>query len=218
MKNYFSVKVIAALLALVALLGCLCACGKGADEPSVTGTAGGETAAAGDHPQVKVTMENGKSFTIELYPEFAPETVEHFLKLVDSGFYDGVPFHRVVKGFMAQGGDPDGDGNSNPGEETIHGEFAANGFTQNTLSHTRGVVSMARSQDPDSASSQFFICYSDNYTSSLDGSYAAFGKVIEGMETVDEFTEGEFNYNSIGELASPVNPIIMAKAERVAAE
>ena len=155
--------------------------------------------------KVKVTMENHGEFTIELYPEFAPATVANFLKLVGSGFYDGTIFHRVVDNFMAQGGDPEGTG-CGGAEETIKGEFAANGFTQNTLSHTRGVISMARSMMPNSASSQFFICYSDD-CSFLDGNYAAFGKVIEGMESVDSFLDEYRTYNSMGEKASPVEPI-----------
>lgn len=155
--------------------------------------------------KVKVTMENHGEFLIELYPEYAPATVANFLKLAGSGFYDGTIFHRVVDNFMAQGGDPEGTGMGGA-DETIKGEFAANGFSQNKLSHTRGVVSMARSMMPDSASSQFFICYSDDCTF-LDGNYAAFGKVIEGMESVDSFLSEYRTYNSMGEKASPVEPI-----------
>lgn len=162
---------------------------------------------------VKFTMENGGSFVIELYPHYAPETVNNFKKLVNAGFYDGLTFHRVVEGFMAQGGDPEGSGMGGSAE-TITGEFALNGFSQNTLSHTRGVISMARSQEYDSASSQFFICYDD--ASFLDGQYAAFGMVIEGMEVVDAFLEVERRYNSMGELASPVDPIVIEKAEVLA--
>lgn len=159
-----------------------------------------------DNVKVKVEMENGGEFILELYPEYAPQTVENFVELVADGFYDGVGFHRIVDGFMAQGGDPDGTGMGGS-EHTIKGEFAANGFTQNTLSHTRGVISMARSTLFDSASSQFFICYDD--ASFLDGQYAAFGKVVEGMDTVDGFLDVERTANSMGELASPVEPIVM---------
>lgn len=159
-----------------------------------------------ENTKVKVRMENGGEFIIELYPEYAPQTVENFINLVAEGFYDGVCFHRIVDGFMAQGGDPDGTGMGGSGE-TIPGEFASNGFPQNTLSHQRGVISMARSMNPDSASSQFFICYDD--ASFLDGQYAAFGKVIEGMETVDAFLDVERRPNSMGEMASPVTPIVM---------
>ena len=156
--------------------------------------------------KVLVEMNDGKSFTLELYPEYAPKTVENFVKLVDEGFYDGVTFHRVVDGFMAQGGDPEGTGMGGSPDK-IKGEFSSNGFTENTLSHTRGVISMARSMDPDSASSQFFICYDD--ASFLDGQYAAFGKVIDGMETVDAFLEVERGMNSMGEIAVPKTPIMM---------
>lgn len=159
-----------------------------------------------ENVKVLVEMENGENFTLELYPEYAPQTVQNFVDLVMDGFYDGVGFHRVVDGFMAQGGDPEGTGMGGSGV-TIPGEFAANGFTQNTLSHTRGVISMARSNDPDSASSQFFICYGD--ASFLDGSYAAFGKVVDGMETVDGFLDVERTFNSMGEEASPLEPITM---------
>ena len=155
--------------------------------------------------KVKVTMENHGELLIELYPEFAPETAENFASLVESGFYNGLTFHRVVDNFMAQGGDPDGTG-CGGSAETIMGEFASNGFTQNKLSHSRGVISMARSMNKNSASSQFFICYSDDCTF-LDGNYAAFGKVIEGMESVDSFLDEYGTYNSMGEKASPVSPI-----------
>lgn len=161
-----------------------------------------------ENVKVLVEMENGGEFTIELYPEYAPQTVQNFIDLVSDGFYDGVGFHRVVDGFMAQGGDSEGTGMGGSGT-TIPGEFSSNGFAQNTLSHTRGVVSMARSQDPDSASSQFFICYDD--ASFLDGQYAAFGKVIDGMEVVDAFLEVERSYNSMGELAAPVEPLTMKR-------
>ena len=134
--------------------------------------------------KVKVEMEKGGSFIIELMPEYAPKTVENFENLVKEGFYNGLTFHRVIDGFMAQGGDPMGNGMGGS-DNNIEGEFAANGFAQNTLSHTRGVISMARSMNPNSASSQFFICYDD--ASFLDGQYAAFGKVTEGMEVVDDF-------------------------------
>lgn len=155
--------------------------------------------------KVKVVMENGGEFTIELYPEYAPKTVANFVKLVKEGFYDGLTFHRVVDNFMCQGGDPEGTGMGGS-DETIYGEFRDNGWKQNTLSHKRGVISMARSQDPNSASSQFFICYSD-YCTALDGDYAAFGKVIEGMEVCDDFCKQERRYNSMGEKAAPVEPI-----------
>ena len=133
------------------------------------------------NPIVTFEMENGKVFKAELYPEVAPNTVNNFLSLVRKGFYDGVIFHRVIAGFMIQGGDPKGIGVGGPGY-CIKGEFAANGV-KNDLKHTRGVLSMARTQVPDSAGSQFFVMHAD--ADYLDGQYAAFGKVIEGMDVVD---------------------------------
>ena len=130
---------------------------------------------------VRIEMENGGVIELELYPETAPITVKNFKKLVSEGFYDGLIFHRVISGFMIQGGDPTGTG-YHGSDENIKGEFLANGV-MNKLSHTRGVISMARSQHPDSASSQFFICHED--ATFLDGNYAAFGKVTKGIEVVD---------------------------------
>lgn len=129
-----------------------------------------------------IEMENGKKIKIELYPDDAPLTVENFVELVNRHFYDGLIFHRVISGFMIQGGDPLGNGTGGS-DKNIKGEFMANGV-KNTIKHKRGVISMARSQRPDSASSQFFIMHQD--APHLDGQYAAFGKVIEGIETVDE--------------------------------
>jgi peptidyl-prolyl cis-trans isomerase B (cyclophilin B) len=131
---------------------------------------------------VKIEMENGKVITLELYPEVAPETVANFESLIKKGFYDGLTFHRVISGFMIQGGCPKGNGTGGPGY-TIKGEFALNGV-KNDLKHTRGVISMARAQDPNSAGSQFFIMHED--APYLDGQYAAFGKVVDGLEVVDE--------------------------------
>ncbi len=129
-----------------------------------------------------IEMENGGKMTVELYPEKAPITVENFEKLANSGFYDGLIFHRVIAGFMIQGGDPEGTGMGGPGY-SIKGEFAMNGV-QNDLKHTRGVISMARSMNPNSAGSQFFIMHED--APHLDGQYAAFGKMTDGFETLDE--------------------------------
>jgi peptidyl-prolyl cis-trans isomerase B (cyclophilin B) len=139
---------------------------------------------------ILITMENGDEIKAELYPETAPKTVENFLKLVDEKFYDGLIFHRVIKGFMIQGGDPTGTGMGGS-KDTIVGEFRANGF-QNDLAHTRGVLSMARTNMPNSASSQFFIMHQD--APHLDGQYAAFGKVIEGMEAVDRIASVKTNW------------------------
>lgn len=135
------------------------------------------------NPIVTFEMENGKTFKAELYPEKAPNTVNNFLSLVNKGFYNGIIFHRVIAGFMIQGGDPDGKGTGGPGYH-IKGEFSGNGFSQNDIAHERGVLSMARAQHPDSAGSQFFVMHDD--ADYLDGQYAAFGRVIEGMDTVDE--------------------------------
>ena len=134
------------------------------------------------NPTVTFEMEDGKTFTAELYPETAPNTVANFVTLIQSGFYDGLIFHRVIPGFMIQGGDPNGTGTGGPGY-AIKGEFTANGVN-NPLKHTRGVLSMARSMMKDSAGSQFFVMHKD--APHLDGQYAAFGKVTQGMETVDE--------------------------------
>ena len=137
------------------------------------------------NPIVTIEMENGDVFKAELYPEIAPNTVANFVNLVESGFYNGLIFHRVIPGFMIQGGDPTGTGMGGPGY-SIKGEFAANGV-RNSLRHTRGVLSMARSMMPNSAGSQFFVMHAD--APHLDGQYAAFGKVIEGMEAVDHVAE-----------------------------
>ena len=134
------------------------------------------------NPMVTIEMENGDIMKAELYPEVAPNTVNNFLSLAGKGFYDGLIFHRVIKGFMIQGGDPQGTGIGGPGSE-IRGEFSQNGF-QNDLKHTKGVLSMARTQVPDSAGSQFFIMHEDSPF--LDGQYAAFGMVIEGLDVVDK--------------------------------
>lgn len=139
---------------------------------------------------IKITMENGKEIKLELYPEIAPITVENFERLVAEKFYDGLVFHRVISGFMIQGGCPEGTGMGGPGYH-IKGEFASNGII-NDLKHTRGVISMARAMDPDSAGSQFFIMHQD--APHLNGQYAAFGKVIEGMDVVDEIASVECNY------------------------
>ncbi len=137
-----------------------------------------------------ITMENGKKIKAELYPEIAPKTVENFVSLVQDHFYDGLIFHRVIPGFMIQGGDPLGNGMGGS-EKNIPGEFAANGFN-NPLKHERGVLSMARAMDPNSASSQFFIMHQD--APHLDGQYAAFGKVLEGMDVVDEIANTPTNF------------------------
>jgi peptidyl-prolyl cis-trans isomerase B (cyclophilin B) len=149
------------------------------------------------NPTVTFTMENGGVITAELYPDIAPNTVNNFISLVKNGFYDGLIFHRVIPGFMLQGGCPLGQGYGNPGY-SIRGEFKANGF-DNNLKHTRGVLSMARSQSPDSAGSQFFIMHQD--APHLDGQYAAFGKVTSGLDVVDAVAGTKTDYND-----KPVKP------------
>ena len=158
------------------------------------------------HPIVTFEMENGKSFKAELFPEYAPNTVNNFLSLVGKGFFNGVIFHRVIAGFMIQGGDPLGLGTGGPGYH-IKGEFRANGF-DNPLRHERGVLSMARAQDPNSAGSQFFVMHADAFY--LDGQYAAFGKVTEGMETVDAIATVRTDYRD--------RPIQEQKIKKVTAE
>ncbi len=143
------------------------------------------------YPIVTFEMENGDIMKAELYPNLAPNTVHNFISLAGSGFYDGLIFHRVIRGFMIQGGDPEGTGMGGPGY-AIKGEFAQNGF-ENDLKHTAGVLSMARSMMPDSAGSQFFIMHKD--APHLDGAYAAFGKITEGMDVVDKIAETAVDYN-----------------------
>lgn len=155
---------------------------------------------------ITITMANGKKIKIELYPDTAPITVENFIKLVRDGFYDGLTFHRVIPGFMIQGGCPNGTGTGGPGWH-IKGEFASNGV-ENPLKHTRGVISMARAMDPDSAGSQFFIMHQD--APHLDGQYAAFGKVVEGMDVVDEIASVQTDFRD-----KPLKPQVMEKVEYI---
>ena len=143
------------------------------------------------NPIVTFTMKNGDVFKAELYPEIAPQSVNNFISLIQKDFYNGLIFHRVIRGFMIQGGDPQGTGMGGPGY-SIKGEFASNGF-KNDLKHTEGVLSMARSMFPDSAGSQFFIMHKNS--PHLDGDYAAFGKIIEGMDIINKIAEVKTNYN-----------------------
>ena len=143
------------------------------------------------NPIVTIQMKDGGVMKVELYPEIAPITVKNFIDLASKGFYNGLIFHRVISGFMIQGGDPEGTGAGGPGY-CIKGEFRANGV-KNDLKHTRGVLSMARAYDPDSAGSQFFIMHENS--PHLDGQYAAFGKVIEGIEVVDKIASVKTDYN-----------------------
>lgn len=155
---------------------------------------------------VIIEMENGAKIEIELYPETAPITVANFEKLVKSGFYDGLTFHRVIPGFMIQGGDPQGNGMGGS-KEKIKGEFMSNGV-ENPLKHERGVISMARSFDPNSASSQFFIMHAD--APHLDGQYAAFGKVVAGIEVVDEIASIPTDYSDRPKIAVRMKKVYMA--------
>lgn len=143
------------------------------------------------NPIVTITMADGDVMKAELYPEIAPNTVNNFISLIKKGFYDGLIFHRVIKGFMLQGGDPEGSGMGGPGY-SIKGEFSHNGF-QNDLKHTPGVLSMARAMNPNSAGSQFFIMHKTS--PHLDGEYAAFGKITEGLEVVNKIAESKTDYN-----------------------
>ena len=156
------------------------------------------------NPIVRITMDSGKVIRLELYPETAPITVENFLDLVKKGFYNGLTFHRIISGFMIQGGDPDGNGMGGPGH-SIKGEFKSNGV-DNPLKHEKGVISMARSMDPNSAGSQFFIMH--EAAPPLDGQYAALGKVIEGLDVVDEIASVETGFQD-----APVDKVIMEKVE-----
>ena len=165
----------------------LAACGTETTDNTEQGSAEDYTAAITENPIVTIKMENDEKIVIELEPKTAPNTVANFISLVEEGFYDGLIFHRVIPGFMVQGGDPDGTGMGGP-DYSIKGEFSSNGF-ENTLTHERGVLSMARTQQPDSAGSQFFIMV--EAASHLDGDYASFGKVIEGMEVVDKIVAVE---------------------------
>ena len=154
------------------------------------------------NPIVTIEMENGDVFKAELYPEIAPNTVNNFISLINKGFYDGVCFHRVISGFMIQGGDPKGNGTGGPGY-SIKGEFSGNGF-KNELKHDRGVLSMARTMAPNSAGSQFFIMHENS--PHLDGQYAAFGKLIEGIDVVDKICAVRTDYND-----RPRTPQVMKK-------
>ena len=156
---------------------------------------------------IKITVKDHGDIILRLRPDVAPITVENFQTLVSEHFYDGITFHRIYKGFMIQGGDPDGDGISTPGSPSIKGEFSSNGVANN-LKHLRGVISMARTSLPDSAYSQFFICDADS--TFLDGNYAAFGYVVAGLETVDSIASVEVQYKG-NEKTDPIDDVIMEK-------
>ncbi len=197
------VRRLAVLAAVLALLVALTSCAASTPTP-IPG-----------HPRVLIEMADGKTMTFELYPEYAPETVANFLALVDAKFYDGLTFHRVIKGSLIQGGDPKGDGTGNS-DKTIKGEFTANGFKQNTLSHTFGTISMARSKSNNSASCQFFIMAGDGSTS-LDGQYAAFGRLTDGSSDLLAIAAKPVELNATtGETSQPVDAIVIAHITRIA--
>ena len=192
-------KIIALVLSILMLTLALSSCGEKVPyEKSETET-----------NYVLIDVKGFGKIVVELYPDLAPVTVANFKKLVSESFYDGITFHRVVEGFMIQGGDPDGNGTGGSSEQ-IYGEFSANGFN-NTIGHKRGVISMARgSYSMDSASSQFFIMHESTYQSSLDGLYAAFGEVVYGIDVVDKIATVETTWNAYGkEKSVPVKPIVM---------
>ncbi|MDR2493005.1 MAG: peptidylprolyl isomerase [Coriobacteriales bacterium] len=191
----FSLKAIAAMLVCLALV--LTGCGEAPKASESTGA---------EKPRVQINMADGGVILVELEPDVAPATVANFLKLVDKGFYDGLTFHRVIPGFMIQGGDPLGTGTGDSGE-TVKGEFSANGV-DNTIAHKRGTLSMARSKSYDSASCQFFITNAD--APHLDGQYAAFGRVLEGMDVVDRITAVATDSND-----KPLVPVVISSVRRV---
>ena len=194
-------KIISILLAIIMMaLMVSCSAGKKGDSEK-------ESDSNTDPVKIKIEVEDFGTMTLELYPDVAPLTVENFLSYVDEGYYNGLTFHRIYKGFMIQGGDGHG------GEHAaIKGEFSENGV-KNDLSHTYGVISMARTTVMDSATSQFFICNADA-SASLDGKYAAFGKLIEGSDVLDAISDVEVDYNEWGEKTAPVTPVIIKSITR----
>ena len=200
-------KLLTVCVAAVLLLS-LTACGK-TDTDTITGSMAykpaAETAGVGTH-HAEIDIQDYGTITVELDGDAAPITVQNFMDLANDGFYDGLTFHRIIAGFMMQGGDPNGNGTGGS-ENTIKGEFSSNGV-ENTLSHTRGAISMARSQNPDSASSQFFICHADS--AFLDGQYACFGYVTEGMDVVDDVCEAAPPTDGNGTIPADQQPVITA--------
>ena len=200
-------KLLTVCVAAVLLLS-LAACGK-TDTDTITDSKAdkpvAETAGVGTH-HAEIDIQDYGTITVELDGDAAPITVQNFMDLANDGFYDGLTFHRIIAGFMMQGGDPNGNGTGGS-ENTIKGEFSSNGV-ENTLSHTRGAISMARSQNPDSASSQFFICHADS--AFLDGQYACFGYVTEGMDVVDDVCEAAQPTDGNGTIPADQQPVITA--------
>lgn len=200
-------KLLTVCVAAVLLLS-LAACGK-TDTDTITDSKAdkpvAETAGVGTH-HAEIDIQDYGTITVELDGDAAPITVQNFMDLANDGFYDDLTFHRIIAGFMMQGGDPNGNGTGGS-ENTIKGEFSSNGV-ENTLSHTRGAISMARSQNPDSASSQFFICHADS--AFLDGQYACFGYVTEGMDVVDAVCEAAQPTDGNGTIPADQQPVITA--------
>ena len=195
-------------MALALLTGCGAPAEKRSDNENAPAAVAENSGSASSSVENNVSVSDENVFIITLYPDTAPITCENFENLVSEGFYNGLTFHRVVDGFMAQGGAPQ----AGRSVKTIKGEFSSNGV-ENNLSHQRGIVSMARSKDPDSASCQFFICYGDK--SFLDGNYAAFGEVTQGMEVVDNFLKVERVMGSDGDISSPTVPITMKEVKMI---
>ena len=201
-------KLLTVCLAALLVLS-LAGCGKtsvvGITTISKGPAANEESQGVGTH-HAEIEIQDYGTITVELDGDAAPITVQNFMDLANDGFYDGLTFHRIISGFMMQGGDPNGNGTGGS-ENTIKGEFSANGV-ENTLSHTRGAISMARTQDPDSASSQFFICHADS--TFLDGQYACFGYVTDGMDVVDAVCEAAQPTDDNGTIPADQQPVITA--------
>ena len=201
-------KLLSICLAALLVLS-LAGCGKtsvvGITTTSKAPAANEESQGVGTH-HAEIEIQDYGTITVELDGDAAPITVQNFMDLANDGFYDGLTFHRIISGFMMQGGDPNGNGTGGS-ENTIKGEFSSNGV-ENTLSHTRGAISMARSQNPDSASSQFFICHEDS--TFLDGQYACFGYVTEGMDVVDDVCEAAQPTDGNGTIPADQQPVITA--------
>ena len=201
-------KLLSICLAALLVLS-LAGCGKtsvvGITTTSKAPAANEESQGVGTH-HAEIEIQDYGTITVELDGDAAPITVQNFMDLANAGFYDGLTFHRIISGFMMQGGDPNGNGTGGS-ENTIKGEFSSNGV-ENTLSHTRGAISMARSQNPDSASSQFFICHADS--AFLDGQYACFGYVTEGMDVVDDVCEAAQPTDGNGTIPADQQPVITA--------
>ena len=201
-------KLLSICLAALLVLS-LAGCGKtsvvGITTTSKAPAANEESQGVGTH-HAEIEIQDYGTITVELDGDAAPITVQNFMDLANAGFYDGLTFHRIISGFMMQGGDPNGNGTGGS-ENTIKGEFSSNGV-KNTLSHTRGAISMARSQNPDSASSQFFICHADS--TFLDGQYACFGYVTDGMDVVDAVCEAAQPTDDNGTISADQQPVITA--------